>query len=143
MTPGLSNQASYTDLLIAFPPRIITTAEQLVATQNVIDALIDKGKLSTDEQDYLNLLGTLVYEYEDQTVEIPDIYGVEMLKVLIEEFELRQKDLISIFKTESIVSDVLNYKRGLTVEHIQKLSQFFNVSPAVFFELLTDKAAAA
>ncbi len=145
MTPGLNNQVSYTDLLIAFPPRPITTVEQLVATQRAIDALIDKGKLSTDEQDYLNLLGTLVYEYEEKAVEIPDIYGVEMLKALIEEFELRQKDLTSIFKTESIVSDVLNYKRSLTVEHIQKLSQFFHVSPAVFFELTssTDKVAAA
>ena len=57
-----------------------------------------------------------------------------MLKVLIEERNLRQKDLVSIFKTESIVSEILNQKRGLTVEHIQNLSQFFNVSPAVFFE---------
>jgi HTH-type transcriptional regulator / antitoxin HigA len=143
MTPSLTNQVSYTDLLIAFSPRPIMTVKQFLATQKVIDALIDKSELSTDEQDYLNLLGTLVHEYEERTVEIPDIYGVEMLKALIEEFGLRQKDLIDIFKTESIVSDVLNHKRSLTVEHIQRLSQFFHISPAVFFELVTDKVAAA
>ena len=75
-----------------------------------------------------------MYEYEERTVEVPDIHGVEMIKVLIEEFDLRQKDLIAIFKTESIVSEVINQKRSLSVEHIQKLSQFFNVSPSVFFE---------
>ena len=142
MTPGLSN-ISYTDLLLAFPPRPIKAVEQFVATQSMIDQLIDKSELSEDEQDYLNLLGTLVYEYEEQTVEIPDICGIEMLKVLVEEFELRQKDLISIFKTESIVSDVLNRKRNLTVEHIQKLSQFFRVSPAVFFETAEREAETA
>lgn len=40
------------------------------------DELIDKEVLSEDEQDYLNLLRTLVYEYEVQTVEIPDIYDI-------------------------------------------------------------------
>lgn len=72
--------------------------------------------------------------YEEQFVEIPDISGVEILKVLIEENNLRQKDLTPIFKTESIVSDVINHKRNLTVEHIQALSKFFHISPAVFFE---------
>ncbi len=113
--------------------------EQFLAAQKTIDQLLDKGSLSEDEQDYLNVLGTLVYEYEEQTVKIPDVSGVEMLKVLMEEFELRQKDLTSIFKTESIVSDVINHKRSLTVEHIHKLSQFFHVSPAVFFELASNQ----
>jgi HTH-type transcriptional regulator / antitoxin HigA len=40
---------------------------------------------------------------------------------------------VPIFKTESIVSDVLNGKRKLTVQHIKELAQFFHISPAVFF----------
>ena len=111
MTLGsLSNAASYTDLLMAFPPRPIGTEEQFWATQKVIDSLIDKGELTKDERDYLHLLGTLVYEYEEQTVDIPDIYGIELLKVLTEDSGLRQKDLVSVFKTESIVSDIVNEK---------------------------------
>ncbi|RUT08934.1 hypothetical protein DSM106972_009870 [Dulcicalothrix desertica PCC 7102] len=68
-------------------------------------------------------------------MKVPDIYGVELLKVLIQELDLKQKDLVPIFKTESIVSDVLNGKRKLTVEHIQKLAELFKVSPAVFFPI--------
>ena len=52
--------------------------------------------------------------------------------MLIAERNLRQKDLIPVFKTESIVSDILNGKRQLTVRHIQELAQFFNLSPAFF-----------
>ncbi len=64
----------------------ITSKEELLAMQKVIDSLIDKGELTPDEQDYLNVLGTLVYEYEEKHKSIPDIYGVELLKALIAEF---------------------------------------------------------
>ncbi|MEL6470853.1 MAG: transcriptional regulator [Cyanobacteria bacterium J06623_4] len=143
MTLGFNEKMSYAELLLAFPPRPIKTESQYSATQKVVDQLIDKNNLTEDERDYLNMLGTLMYEYEEKTIDIPDIHGIEMLKVLIEEFDLRQKDLASIFKTESIVSDVLSQKRSLTVEHIQKLSQFFRVSPAVFFELESSESTAA
>jgi HTH-type transcriptional regulator/antitoxin HigA len=46
---------------------------------------------------------------------------------------LRQKDLVSVFGSESIVSEVLHKKRDLNKTHIQKLSKRFHVSPAVFF----------
>ena len=104
-----------------------------MATQEAIDSLLDKGELTPDERDYLHVLGMLVYEYEQTLEPIPDIYGVELLQALIAEFELRQKDLVPILKTESIISDILHEKRQLTTEHIQKLAEFFCVSPAVFF----------
>ncbi|MEG5064945.1 hypothetical protein QUB33_15110 [Microcoleus sp. B3-A4] len=33
--------------------------------------LLDKGELTSDERDYLNVLGTLVYEYEQTLEPIP------------------------------------------------------------------------
>ncbi|MHC5598169.1 MAG: helix-turn-helix domain-containing protein [Nostoc sp.] len=125
---------TYIELLKSFPPRPVTSEEELLATQEVVDSLIDKGELTPDEQDYLNVLGTLVYEYEEKHNTIPDIYGVELLQALIAEFGLRQKDLIPIFKTESIVSEVLSGQRKLTVNHIRKLAEFFHISPSAFFE---------
>jgi HTH-type transcriptional regulator / antitoxin HigA len=122
----------YIQLLQKFPPRTITNDQQLEATQEVIDSLLDRTELTPEESDYLNVLGTLVFDYEQKNETIADIYGVELLKVLIAERNLRQKDLISVFKTESIVSDILNGKRQLTIRHIQELAQFFNLSPAVF-----------
>jgi HTH-type transcriptional regulator / antitoxin HigA len=122
----------YIQLLQKFPPRTITNDQQLEATQEVIDSLLDRAELTPEESDYLNVLGTLVFDYEQKNETITDIYGVELLKVLIAERNLRQKDLIPVFKTESIVSDILNGKRQLTVRHIQELAQFFNLSPAVF-----------
>lgn len=138
----MNKSSAYIELLKTFPPRPITAEEELMATQEALDSLLDKGELTSDERDYLHVLGTLVYEYEQTLEPIPDIYGVELLKALIEDFELRQEDRVPIFKTESIVSDILRGKRQLTTEHIQKLAEFFGVSLAVFFPLHQVKTTA-
>ena len=123
----------YIDLVNEFPPRPIRSEEDFIAVQKVIDTLLDAGQLSSDRREYLNLLGMIIHEYEEKTVEIPDINGIELLRTLIEEWGLKQKELVPIFKTESIASAVLNGHRQLTVEHIEKLSEFFHISPAAFF----------
>jgi HTH-type transcriptional regulator / antitoxin HigA len=123
----------YIDLVNEFPPRPIRSKADFIAVQKVVDALLDAGQLSSDRREYLNLLGIIIHEYEEKIVEVPDIYGVDLLHVLVEEWGLKQKELVPIFKTESIVSAVLNGRRQLTVEHIEKLSDFFHISPAVFF----------
>jgi HTH-type transcriptional regulator/antitoxin HigA len=45
---------------------------------------------------------------------------------------LKQKDLIDVFGTERVVSEVINGKRELNKDHIKKLSARFNVSPEIF-----------
>jgi HTH-type transcriptional regulator/antitoxin HigA len=127
------NKKSYIELLTEFPPRPIHSQADLDAVQKVVYELIDRGKLNADEEDYLSLLGTLVHQYEEIHHPIPDIYGVELIEALLEEFDLKQKDLVPIFETESIVSAVLNGHRKLMTEHIEKLANFFHVSPAAFF----------
>ncbi len=40
---------------------------------------------------------------------------------------LKQKDLVDVFGTPSIVSEVMKGKRRLTTDHIRKLSRPFHV----------------
>jgi HTH-type transcriptional regulator / antitoxin HigA len=51
----------------------------------------------------------------------------------MDQHKLKQKDLVDVFGTRSIVSEVLSGKRKLNQEHIERLSQRFHVSPDVFF----------
>ena len=91
------------------------------------------GNLTEDEKDYLDILCLIVEQYEGIHHPIPSVGPINVIRHLMEVNNLKQKDMVDVFKTESIVSDVLNGKRGLTVEHIQGLSNKFKVSPAVFF----------
>jgi HTH-type transcriptional regulator/antitoxin HigA len=127
---------SYPDLLQTYAPRPITTEVRYDAIVAQMNLMIDKGELSLDEQDFLTLLGTLVaaYEKDHYPDEAFELRGVELVKALMAEAGLRQKDLIPIFKTKSIASAVLSGKRRLTVEHINRLATFFNMPHEAFFE---------
>ncbi|MCL4869460.1 MAG: transcriptional regulator [Anaerolineae bacterium] len=131
MIPGIDE--TYTNLLQAFPPRPIKTEAAYAAVQARVDALVGKGELTADEADYLSLLGMLIERYEADHDPMPELRGVAMVKALMVEGDLRQRDLVPIFKTESIASAVLNGHRQLTVAHIDRLARFFDLPHALFF----------
>ena len=135
MTTGLKTPSSYyIEIITTFPPRPITCEAELIATQNRIDSIVNRRNLTQDDRDYLNVLGTLVYDYEQKHEPMPVLKGIKLLKALMIEDNIQEKDLIDIFESESCVSEVMNGKRELTVSQIQKLAKFFHLSPVAFLE---------
>ncbi len=138
MMTGLHNP-TYPELLHAFLPRPIRGESDYQAVQTEVDRLIDRGDLSADEVDYLDLLGTLILEYEHRHEDHAhyELRGVELIKGLVELHGLRLMDLIPIFKTKSIASAILNRHRRLTAEHINRLALYFGLPHSLFFEPAT------
>ena len=135
MTTGLKTPSSYyIEIITTFPPRPITCEAELIATQNRIDSIVNRRNLTQDDRDYLNVLGTLVYDYEQKHEPMPVLKGIKLLKALMIEDNIQEKDLIDIFESESWVSEVMNGRRELTVSQIQKLAKFFHLSPVAFLE---------
>jgi HTH-type transcriptional regulator/antitoxin HigA len=114
-------------------PTPITSARQHEEYLSVLDKLASKNNPTSKEEKYAEVLMTLVEAYEEEHHSIPDASPVEVLRTLMDANDLRQKDLVPVFGSESIVSEVLNKKRSLNKTHILKLSKRFHVSPAVFF----------
>jgi HTH-type transcriptional regulator/antitoxin HigA len=114
-------------------PTPITSTRQHEEYLSVLDKLASKENPTKEEEKYAEVLMTLIEVYEEMHYSIPDASPVEILRTLMDANNLRQKDLVSIFGTESIVSEVLNKKRELNKAHIEKLSKRFRVSPAIFF----------
>ncbi len=123
----------YLELLKQYPPRPIDNEEDLEMMQQVINRLLDKPQLTVEEREYLNVLGALIYEYEENQEPIPDIYGLELLKFILEERNLQKQDLLSIFESKSTLDDILGGQQDLTPIYIQKLANFLNISPDLFF----------
>jgi len=130
----LGTPKTYLELITSFLPRKITSEAELTTTQNVIDSLLDQQNLTPDERDYLHLLGLLISEYEEENYPVADIYGVDLLKVLLAELNLQPQDLMPIFAEKTILSEVFTGKQQMTLEHIEKLANFFHVSPAIFLK---------
>ena len=122
----------YLELLKQYPPRPIHNEEDLEMMQEVINRLLDKPQLTAEEREYLNVLGSLIYEYEENQEPIPDIYGLELLKFILEERNLQKQDLLSIFESKSTLDDIFDGLQELTPIYIQKLANFLNISPDLF-----------
>lgn len=98
-------------------------------------------KADEAEELYLDLLGTLIYAYEQVRVEMPALSGLELIQALLAERGLTQRDLVraGVFATASVASEVLAGKRSLTTDQVRGLASFFRL-PADFF--LRETAAA-
>lgn len=59
-------------------------------------------------------------------IEAPD--PIESIKIMMEELQLKQVDLINEIGGKNRVSEVLNCKRKLTVEMIRNLTRRLNLS---------------
>ena len=114
-------------------PAPVTSERQHEEYLSVLDKLAGKDNPTSEEEKYAEVLMTLIEAYEEEHHSIPDAPPVEVLRTLMDANHLRQKDLVPIFGSETIVSEVLHKKRGLNKTHIEKLSKRFRVSPAVFF----------
>lgn len=84
--------------------------------------------------DEIKVLSILVRNWEDENVniDIPDV--VEYLKYKIDQGSLTIPKLIKILGNKSTVSKVLNKKRYLTLEMIQKLHKSLDISPDVLIK---------
>ena len=99
----------------------------------VLDKLASIDNPTSEEEKYAEVLMTLVEAYEEEHYAIPNASPVEVLRALMDANNLRQKDLVPVFGSESIVSEVLHRKREFNKSHIEKLSKRFGISPAAFF----------
>jgi HTH-type transcriptional regulator/antitoxin HigA len=115
-----------------FPPRAIHTDAQLDAAIAVMDRFLEHRDLSPAERDYLDTLSTLVEAYEREHIPMPTVSGVAVLRHLMEANGLRQADLLDVFPTRSVVSEILGGTRQLTLEHMRGLSRRFGVPVDVF-----------
>jgi HTH-type transcriptional regulator/antitoxin HigA len=100
----------------------------------MLEDLDRKGsRMSAAERRMAELLTLLIEDFEDKHYALKAASPIEVLNELMLANNLRQKDLVDVFGTPSIASEVLSGKRKLNTEHIRKLSRRFRVSPEVFF----------
>jgi HTH-type transcriptional regulator/antitoxin HigA len=123
----------YGELLSQTKPEVVTGDRQHQLYIEQLERLTGQAEVSPAQEKLIHLLTVLVEDYQTRNFPIPDAGPLAIVRHLMEAHHLRQKDLVDVFGTESIVSDVLNGKRDLTKEHIRRLSHRFHVSPSVFF----------
>ena len=131
--PAIAERLPAKYLLKEEAPKIISSAQQHETYIQRLLELQRKAHRTAEETETAKLLIVLIADYEAKHFKIERVSGVEVLKELMAANGLRQKDLADDLGGESIVSLVLKEKRQLNRQQMEKLSQRFHVSPAVFF----------
>ena len=135
MTTTNYNTEIYKRLLIDTLPGIIENEEENERAIEIVNSMMNKGEenLSPEEHRLMALLVRLIEDYEDKIYPISRAAApAETLRILMIEQGLKQKDLVDIFGSQSIVSDILNGKREINKTHARRLADRFHIPVAVF-----------
>lgn len=137
MTVAISQRVDrrkYGRLLARVAPVVIETEEENERLLAEVDRLMRKGEdnLSPEEDALLDVMTTLIEQYEEKAYPIPDAPPHRVLKTLMENRGLKQKDMLEIFGSSGRVSEALSGKRPISKTQAKKLGEFFCLPADVF-----------
>jgi HTH-type transcriptional regulator / antitoxin HigA len=132
----------YLALIKRFPLRPIRDEQMLDLASDLFSELVLRAVSRTpDESDYLIILGKLIREYEDTHKAMPpQMTPQRALESLMEDNNLSQSELARRLEVpQSVISEFLSGKRGLSKKLMLKLSDYFKVSPELFLHAQTNR----
>ena len=127
------DRQAYGRLLAQTLPAAIETEAENRRMIAIADQLMDKADRTPEETRLLKLIATLCQAFESKFYNVKEGVTPEgMLADLMAERGLKQADLLPVFGSRSVVSEVLSGKRGITKKQIKALAEFFHVPPELF-----------
>jgi len=124
----------YGQLLAKAQPRPIQSEEKNERLLTMVDRLLAKAddQRTPEEDVLLELLCQLIERFEEEHYPIPESLPHRVLQFLMEQNDVRQRDLLLIFGSRGQVSAVVQGQRRLTKAQANALGEFFHVSPELF-----------
>jgi HTH-type transcriptional regulator / antitoxin HigA len=129
MSAVLGNPA---EMIARGAPHVIQSDAELEMYTDALFRLTALENPSSFEVEAIELLTLLVERYELERYSIPAADPVSVVRFLMEQQNLTQRDLIPQFGSESAVSMFITGKRNLTLEQVRKLSTRFKLPTDVF-----------
>ena len=112
--------------------KIIKTDNQYQEYCATLEELLNT-ETSNSDQDEVELLTLLIEKWDSEHNSFEDVNPIELLKSLMSDHKLKSKDLVEILSvSKGLVSDILNYKKGLSKEITRTLASYFSVSQEAF-----------
>jgi HTH-type transcriptional regulator / antitoxin HigA len=100
------------------------------------------AKDGTSEGDRLDVLVTLIEAYEKEVYPFDPPDPIEAIQFRMEQLGLTRKDLEPFIGSRARVAEVLNRKRGLSIEMIRRLNEGLGISGDILIRpTREDKAA--
>jgi len=113
--------------------KVISTKKQYKEYCNTLEELVFADKKSKQIEEEIDLLTLLIETYDKQHNTFTELDPIQLLHSLMKEHQLKSKDVVEILQvSKGYVSDILNYKKGLSKDVIRTLAEHFKVSQEAF-----------
>ncbi len=124
----------YANLLVDYLPGVIQTEEENDKAVEFAGQLMKKGdKRSPEETRLLDLIVALIEDFEEKAYPMGEKSNPQVaLRELMREHELKQTDMLDIFGSQGVVSQVLNGKREISKAQARRLSERFRLPVDIF-----------
>ena len=121
--------------------KIVKSKKQYNLYCKQLDEFLNIRGKSKSMNEEIELLTVLIEKWDSEHSSFNDLDPVELIKALMNERKMKSVELSEILGvSKGLVSDILNYKKGLSKEIIRKLSEIFKVSHEAFnrhYELIS------
>lgn len=112
---------------------IIKSVRQYNEYCEILEELLNTDESNKAVKDETELLTLLIGKWDDEHTTFNDTDPVTLLRSLMQDRCMKSKDLVTVLGvTKGLVSDILNYKKGLSKEIIRALAAEFRVSQEAF-----------
>lgn len=113
--------------------KVIKTDQQYFKYCDMLEKLVAKEGKSKLFQDEIELLTLLIESYDKDHYSFKNTNPIELLRALMKDHKLKAVDLASLLNvSEGLVSDMLNYRKGLSKQTIRILSERFKLQQEAF-----------
>jgi HTH-type transcriptional regulator/antitoxin HigA len=114
--------------------KVISSAKQYYKYCNVLEKLFfAENKKTKEQKDEIALLTLLIEKWDFEHRTFRKLNPIELIKSLMDDHKMKAKDLAEVLGVnKSYVSEILNYKKGLSKEVIRKLSVKFKIYQEAF-----------
>lgn len=113
--------------------KIIKTDTQYNRYCDTLELLVASGKKTKAVQDEIELLTLLIEKYDAEHNTFDDADPIELLKSLMKDHKMKAVDVAKLLDvSEGLVSDMLNYKKGLSKDTIRIFSERFKLNQEAF-----------
>ncbi|MBD2567916.1 helix-turn-helix domain-containing protein [Anabaena lutea] len=126
------DKTTYSQLLVEYQPKVITTEAEYDHALETVEKLMADQQRTPEQTAILQLLVTLIEEFETKHYPIEPSSPHAMLEHLMDARGIKQSDLVGIIGSKGVVSEVVNRKRAISKAQAKALGELFNVSPALF-----------
>lgn len=114
---------------------VIRSDEQYITYCNDLEKLTSAYKANPSEglMDLIDTITLLIEKYDEEHSQLKETDPIQLLKSLISDNGMSQKDLAGLLQiSKGHLSDILNYKKGLSKKVIRILSERFKVRQSAF-----------